>query len=224
MKDSSTVHKSKDILTVWEWGGVSCSPNIVVCHPPLSMPRLSSPIPEKLPKENVLRVGDTSKWSSWSKKGTPILLCRFFPVWWNGIEPLRSRSSLRLLNCRKKRRTHLGTKIRRKIASSLQLEAKRGSPYGFDFSLNMYLLPITAACSHPNHGRKQTQYFTVCIEPGLIFEWRTGQVMAQQTVAFLGDRGYHYSIDGNPLLFCFDIWWQLSVPGRKLPAIFQRDF
>lgn len=77
------------------------SPRIVVCHPPLSMPRLSSPIPEKLPKENVLRVGDTSKWSSWSRKGTPIRRCLFFPVWWKGIEPLRSRSSLRLLNCRK---------------------------------------------------------------------------------------------------------------------------
>lgn len=79
----------------------SHSPRIVVCHPPLSMPRLSSPIPEKLPKENVLRVGDTSKWSSWRRKGTPIRRCLFFPVWWKGIEPLRSRSSLRLLNCRK---------------------------------------------------------------------------------------------------------------------------
>lgn len=40
---------------------ITILPNMVVCHPPLSMPRRSSPIPEKLPKEKVLRVGETSK-------------------------------------------------------------------------------------------------------------------------------------------------------------------
>lgn len=71
---------------------------MVVCQPPFSMPLLSSPSPEKLPNENVLLVGETSRWSSCSRKGTPILLGRLFPVWWNGIEPFLSRSSLRLLN------------------------------------------------------------------------------------------------------------------------------
>lgn len=71
---------------------------MVVCQPPFSMPLLSSPSPEKLPNENVLLVGETSRWSSWSRNGTPILLGRLFPVWWNGIEPFLSRSSLRLLN------------------------------------------------------------------------------------------------------------------------------
>lgn len=89
------------------WGRENnISPNMVVGQPPLSMPRRSSPIPEKLPKEKVLRVGETSKWSSWSRKGTPMRRCRFFPAWWNGIDPLRSRSlsSFRLLNCRKRSR------------------------------------------------------------------------------------------------------------------------
>lgn len=77
---------------------------MVVCQPPFSMPLLSSPSPEKLPNENVLLVGETSRWSSCSRNGTPILLGRLFPVWWNGIEPFLSRSSLRLLNYNHERR------------------------------------------------------------------------------------------------------------------------
>lgn len=91
---------------------------MVVCQPPFSMPLLSSPSPEKLPKENVLRVGDTSRWSSWSKNGTPILRGLLFPVWWNGIEPFLSRSSLRLLNCEDERwRVRHGAKERLQFAS-----------------------------------------------------------------------------------------------------------
>lgn len=73
-------------------------PMMVEGQPPRSSVRRSSPSPEKLPNEKVLRVGETSRWSSCIRKGTPIRRCRFFPVWWNGIEPFLSRSSLRFFN------------------------------------------------------------------------------------------------------------------------------
>lgn len=73
-------------------------PMMVACQPPRSRARRSSPRPEKLPNEKVLRVGETSRWSSWSRKGIPIRRCRFFPVWWKGMEPFLSRSSRRFLN------------------------------------------------------------------------------------------------------------------------------
>lgn len=74
------------------------TPMMVEGQPPRSSVRRSSPSPEKLPNEKVLRVGETSRWSSCIRKGTPIRRCRFFPVWWNGMEPFLSRSSLRFLN------------------------------------------------------------------------------------------------------------------------------
>lgn len=79
---------------------------MVACQPLRSKARRSSPRPEKLPKEKVLRVGETSRWSSWSRKGTPILRWRFFPVWWKGMEPFLSRSSRRFLNYRKRPKSY----------------------------------------------------------------------------------------------------------------------
>lgn len=82
-----------------EWNKLAfLVPMKVACQPPRSRARRSSPRPEKLPKEKVLRVGETSSWSSWSRNGIPIRRCRFFPVWWKGMEPFLSRSSRRFLN------------------------------------------------------------------------------------------------------------------------------
>lgn len=93
---------------------------MVVCQPPFSMPRLSSPSPEKLPKENALQVGDTSRWSSCSRNGTPILRGRLFPAWWNGMEPFLSLSSLRLLNYRNER-----WRVRHRAKARLQFASQR---------------------------------------------------------------------------------------------------